>query len=232
MSRRLRSATKTLVQAAKPPSATPVATAATSATAATTTAPSATPTTTELQTQLFQDADAWQSWLETNHTELSGLWLKISKKGSGIVSVTYDEAVDTALCFGWIDGQKKSSDENHFLQRFTPRRKNSIWSKRNVGKVAVLTDAGRMRPGGQREVDAAKADGRWDRAYSFPSNIQVPADLETALNRNKKAKVFFEALNRSKRYAMLLRIEMAKRPETRRRKIDEFVQLLADHKTL
>lgn len=185
-----------------------------------------------METQLFPDDTAWETWLKANHTVSSGLWLKISKKGSGIASVTYAEALDTALCYGWIDGQKKSHDEHHFLQKFTPRRKNSTWSKRNVGKIAELIEAGRMKAGGQREVDAAKADGRWARAYSSPSNIQVPADLEAALGRNKKAKTFFEALNKSKRYMILLRIEMVKRPETRKRKIDEFVAMLADHKTL
>lgn len=217
MARRLRSAQKAL-QTAK--------------TVATPSVASTTVSTDVLETQLFQDDAAWETWLEANHTVSSGLWLKISKKASGIASVTYAEALDTALCYGWIDGQKKSHDEQHFLQKFTPRRKNSTWSKRNVGKIAELIEAGRMKPGGQREVDAAKADGRWDRAYSSPSNIQVPADLEAALNRNKKAKTFFEALNKSKRYMILVRIEMVKRPETRKRKIDEFVAMLADHKTL
>ncbi|KAM7193079.1 Bacteriocin-protection, YdeI or OmpD-Associated domain containing protein [Naviculisporaceae sp. PSN 640] len=216
MSRRLRSAQKAL-QTAKTVATPPVTT---------TTSPVA------LDTQLFQDDTAWETWLEANHTVSSGLWLKISKKASGIPSVTYAEALDTALCYGWIDGQKKTHDEQHFLQKFTPRRKNSTWSKRNVGKIAKLIEAGRMKPAGQREVDAAKADGRWERAYSSPSNIQVPADLEAALNRNKKAKTFFEALKKSKRYMILLRIEMVKRPETRKRKIDEFVAMLADNKTL
>ncbi|KAK3322719.1 bacteriocin-protection, YdeI or OmpD-associated-domain-containing protein [Apodospora peruviana] len=212
MSRRLRSTQKVVLQAAAP-KPTPVPAAA-------------------LPIHLFDDASAWESWLETNHTETSGLWLKISKKGSEVASVTYEEALDTALCFGWIDGQRKSHDEHHFLQKFTPRRKNSMWSKRNVGKIATLVEAGRMRQPGQAEVDAAKADGRWQKAYSSQSSIEIPTDFEAALNRNKKAKTFFEALNKSKRYMFLMRIETAKRTDTRRKKIDQFVQLLAEHKTL
>ena len=158
--------------------------------------------------------------------------LKISKKGCAVASVTYDEAVDTALCFGWIDGQRKSHDESHFLQRFTPRRKTSIWSKRNVDKVAALVAAGRMRPAGQSEVDAAKADGRWEKAYAGSRTIEVPKDFEAALNRNKKAKNFFETLGKTKRFSFLWRIETAKRAETRKRRIDEFVSLLAQQKTL
>jgi uncharacterized protein YdeI (YjbR/CyaY-like superfamily) len=182
--------------------------------------------------QLFKDANAWEAWLETNHTDTTGLWLKISKKGSGIASVTYDEALDTALCFGWIDGQKKSHDAEHFLQRFTPRRKKSMWSKRNVDKVAVLIAAGRMRQAGEMEIDAAKADGRWEKAYSSSSVMVVPADFQAALDRNKKAKAFFAGLGKTKRYPFLWRIETAKREDTRKKRIEQFVALLAEGKTL
>ncbi|KAK4123137.1 hypothetical protein N657DRAFT_634336 [Parathielavia appendiculata] len=182
--------------------------------------------------QLFENAAAWETWLETNHTDATGLWLKISKKGSGIASITYDEALDVALCFGWIDGQKKSHDEHHFLQRFTPRRKNSMWSKRNVNKVAVLIAAGRMRQAGQAEVDAAKADGRWEKAYSSSSTMEVPDDFQAALDRNRKAKTFFESLGKTKRYSFLWRIVTAKREDTRRRNIEKFVGILAEGKTL
>jgi len=182
--------------------------------------------------QLFEDAIAWETWLETNHTDPAGIWLKISKKGSGIASVTYDEALDTALCFGWIDGQKKTHDAHHFIQRFTPRRKKSMWSQRNVGKVAVLIDAGRMRPAGHAEIDAAKADGRWDKAYSSSSMMEVPADFQAALDGNKKARTFFEGLGKTKRYAFLWRLATTKREETRRKKIEQFVQLLGEGKTL
>ncbi|KAK4225673.1 bacteriocin-protection, YdeI or OmpD-associated-domain-containing protein [Podospora fimiseda] len=185
-----------------------------------------------LPIHLFPDANAFESWLETNHGDRSGIWLKIGKKGSGIASVSYDEAIDTALCFGWIDGQRKGLDAQHFLQRFTPRRKNSIWSKRNVDKVGVLVASGRMREPGQIEVDMAKGDGRWEKAYSSSSTMKVPADFEAALDQNKKAKTFFESLNRTKRYPFLWKIETAKRAETRSEKIVQFVKLLAEGKTL
>ncbi|KAK3899898.1 hypothetical protein C8A05DRAFT_46152 [Staphylotrichum tortipilum] len=193
-------------------------------------APPTSPTTAPIQ--LFEDAAAWETWLETNHTDQLGMWLKISKKGTGIASVTYDEALDAALCFGWIDGQKKTHDAEHFLQRFTPRRKKSLWSQRNVAKVAVLVEAGRMRPAGQAEIDAAKEDGRWERAYSSSSVIEVPADFQAALDGNGKARVFFEGLGKTKRYAFLFRVTTAKREETRKRNIARFVELLAEGKTL
>ena len=182
--------------------------------------------------QLFEDVIAWETWLETNHTDTAGLWLKMSKKGSGIASVTYDEALDSALCWGWIDGQKKTHDENHWIQRFTPRRKNSMWSQRNVAKVAVLIEAGRMRLPGHAEIDAAKADGRWERAYSSASVIEVPPDFQAALDASTKAKTFFDGLGKTKRYAFLWRITTTKREETRKKKIAQFVQLLAEGKTL
>lgn len=177
---------------------------------------------------------AWESWLGTNHLSwTTGIWLKISKKGSAIASVTYDEAVDTALCFGWIDGQRKGHDDGlHFLQRFTPRRKKSIWSKRNVDKVAVLVEAGRMRRAGQDEVDAAKADGRWERAYAGSATIAVPEDLEKALAGEVRARAFFDGLSRSKRYSFLWGIETAKKAEIRRKRIEEAVKLLKAQKTL
>jgi len=182
--------------------------------------------------QLFEDAAAWEAWLETNHADPLGMWLKISKKGSGIVSVSYDEALDAALCFGWIDGQKKTHDAEHFIQRFTPRRKKSMWSQRNVAKVAVLIEAGRMRPAGQAEIDAAKEDGRWERAYAASSAIEVPADFQAALDGNRRARTFFEGLGKTKRYPFLFRVTTAKREETRKRNIERFVELLAEGKTL
>ncbi|KAK0622517.1 bacteriocin-protection, YdeI or OmpD-associated-domain-containing protein [Immersiella caudata] len=194
---------------------------------------SPTPPTSALPIHFFKDMQAWESWLEINHrTETIGVFLKISKKGCAVPSVTYDEAVDTALCFGWIDGQRKTHDDSHFIQRFTPRRKASIWSKRNVDKVAALTAAGRMRPAGQNEVDAAKADGRWEKAYAGSSTVVVPADFQVALDRNKKAKTFFESLGKTKRWPFLWRIETAKRAETRKKRIEEFVALLAQGKAL
>jgi uncharacterized protein YdeI (YjbR/CyaY-like superfamily) len=186
-----------------------------------------------LPIHLFQDAQRWESWLEANHaTEIAGVLLKVAKKGCAVPSVSYDEAVDTALCYGWIDGQRKAHDETHFLQRFTPRRKASVWSKRNVEKVAALVAAGRMRPAGQAEVDAAKADGRWEKAYAGSSSMEVPDDFQAALDRNKRAKKFFEGLGRTKRFSFLWRIGTAKRAETRKKRIDEYVTLLAQQKTL
>lgn len=185
-----------------------------------------------LPTHQFEDAKAWESWLEENHPTATGVLLKISKKGCDVPSVTYDEAVDVALCFGWIDGQRKGLDAIHFLQRFTPRRKASLWSKRNVDKIASLEAAGRMRAAGRAEVDAAKADGRWEKAYASSSTVVVPDDFQAALDRNSRAKKFFETLGRSKRYSFLWRIETAKREETRKKRIDEFVELLARQKTL
>jgi uncharacterized protein YdeI (YjbR/CyaY-like superfamily) len=192
----------------------------------------ATTTSTSAAVRIFEDATAWENWLEANHTDTADLWLKISKKDSGIPSVTYQEALETALCFGWIDGQRKSHDEQYFIQRFTPRRGKSMWSKRNVDKATVLIEAGRMRSAGQAEIDAAKEDGRWEKAYSSSSVMEVPDDFQAALNRNKKAKTFFDSLGRTKRYSFLWRIATTKREETRTKKIEQFVQLLAEGQTL
>ncbi len=185
-----------------------------------------------LPTLLFENASAWESWLESHLDNAIGIWMQISKKGATKPSVSYEEALDIALCYGWIDGQTKSLDDEYFLRKFTPRRKNSMWSKRNIGKVAALVKAERIRPSGQAEIDAAKADGRWERAYASPSNIQVPEDFQKALAKNKEAKTFFGALNKSQRYSFLWRIETTKRAETRQRKIAQFIDLLKNHKTV
>jgi uncharacterized protein YdeI (YjbR/CyaY-like superfamily) len=185
-----------------------------------------------LSVKRFATEDAWEKWLEANHGKSTGLWLKISKKGASTSSVTYAEALDVALCFGWIDGQKKSYDEEHFLQKFTPRRKRSLWSKRNVEKVEALTKAGRMQPAGQAEVNAAQADGRWQQAYASSNTIEVPEDFQKALNKNAAAKAFFATVTKAQRYSFLWRIETAKKAETRERRIREYVELLANQKTL
>lgn len=184
------------------------------------------------ESQLFDDVNAWESWLDENHNINSGLWLRLAKKDSGVSSVTYDEALDVALCFGWIDGQRKALDAQHFIQRFTPRRKGSLWSKRNVNKVATLIESGKMRASGQAEIDAAQADGRWERAYSSSSNAEVPKDFQTALDDDKAAGEFFKTINRSQRYSFLQRLETAKRPETRQKRIEQYVTLLASGKCL
>jgi uncharacterized protein YdeI (YjbR/CyaY-like superfamily) len=154
--------------------------------------------------------------------------LKIAKKGSSGESVSYAEALDEALCFGWIDGQKKSHDRHAFLQRFSPRRSRSIWSRRNIEHCERLIAAGKMEPAGQAEIDRARADGRWADAYDPPSRAEPPDDLVRALARNRSARRFFETLDRTNRYAILWRLQTAKRPETRARRLEAFVQMLAD----
>lgn len=174
----------------------------------------------------FADDAAWETWLAANAGS-KGLWLKIAKKDSGIATVTYDQALDVALCHGWIDGQKRSFDAEYFLQRFTPRRPKGLWSKINIGKVERLIAEGRMRAGGQREVDAAKADGRWDAAYDSARNMETPPELAAALTKNRKARTFFEALDRTNRYAVCWRVQTAKKPETRAKRVETLVAMLA-----
>ena len=175
----------------------------------------------------FASPAAWEEWLEERHASSPGVWLKIAKKASGIETVTHAEALEAALCFGWIDGQRNRLDDEWFLQRFTPRRPRSRWSQINRDKVEQLTARGAMRPAGLREVERAKADGRWDAAYASQSKIEVPPDLQQALDDSPTAKEFFETLNGTNRYAVLYRIHDAKRPETRARRIEKFVAMLA-----
>ena len=174
----------------------------------------------------FSDAAAFERWLDEHQRDATGLWLKIAKKASGIASITYDEAVDVALCFGWIDGQKNSYDGNWFLQRFSPRRPRSIWSKVNTQKVQTLTEAGRMRPAGLAAVEKAKSDGRWDAAYSGSQDIEVPADLQQFLDANPDAAAFWASLTRTSRYPFLFRLQTARRPETRAKRFAEFTRML------
>ncbi len=180
----------------------------------------------------FSSQAAWESWLEENHADAAGLWLKIAKKASGIETVTHAEALDVALCFGWIDGQRGRLDDDWFLQRFTPRRARSRWSQINRDKVEQLIADGKMRPAGLREIERAKADGRWDAAYASQSTIEVPDDLQQALDANPAAKEFFATLSGSNRYAVLYRIHDAKRTETRTRRIEKFVAMLARGETI
>lgn len=175
----------------------------------------------------FASPAAWEDWLEEHHEESNGLWLKIAKKASGIETVTHAQALEVALCFGWIDGQRDKLDEEWFLQRFTPRRARSNWSRINRDKVEALTAAGRMRPAGLREVERAKEDGRWDSAYEGQRTMTVPDDLQAALDANPAACEFFETLKGTNRYAVLYRVQDAKRPETRARRIEKFVAMLA-----
>lgn len=181
---------------------------------------------TDLPILAFDDGDAWEAWLVA-HADAKGLWLKIAKKDAGVVTVTYAEALDVALCHGWIDGQKRSCDARYFLQRFTPRRAKSLWSKINIGHVERLTIAGRMRAGGQREIDAAKADGRWDAAYDGARNMETPPELVAALAKNRKAKAFFDTLSATNRYAVCWRVQTAKKPETKAKRVEALVAMLA-----
>lgn len=174
----------------------------------------------------FASQSKFADWIVKNHETSQGLWLKIAKKDSGISSVTYIEALDIALCYGWIDGQKLGFDEKYFLQKFTPRRPKSIWSKINVEKVERLIKSGQMQPAGLKAIEAAKADGRWDNAYDGQKNMSVPDDFQKALNKNKKAKAKFESLKKSERYSFLFRIHNAKKAETRERRIKQFIEML------
>jgi uncharacterized protein YdeI (YjbR/CyaY-like superfamily) len=187
---------------------------------------------TEGEPVAFPAADDWRAWLAAEHESSGGLWLKLAKKEAAEPTLSYAEALDVALCFGWIDAQTRGLDDSYWLKRFTPRRPGSKWSRINTRKAEALIAAGRMHPAGLRQVDAAKADGRWDAAYAGAATITVPADLEQALAANPVAAEFFATLNSANRYAILYRIGTVKRPETRARKIAHYVQMLADHRML
>lgn len=185
----------------------------------------------QLPTLQFEDSAAWESWLRDHGESSAGVWLKIAKKGSGHRTVSHPEALDMAICFGWIDGQRAGHDESFFLQRFTPRGPRSKWSEINREKAKELIAQKRMQPAGLRQVEAAKADGRWDAAYQPQSRASVPEDFQRALDGNPEAKAFFETLKGQNRYAFLYRIGDAKRPETRARRIEKFVAMLARRET-
>jgi len=180
----------------------------------------------------FASPAQMEAWLEEHGESSDGIWLKFAKKGSGIPSVVYADAVEVALCHGWIDGQARRLDEQHYLQRFTPRRPRSKWSMINREKAERLIAESRMRPAGLREIERAREDGRWDDAYDSPTTATVPDDFQQALDADPGAREFFESLGSTKRYSFLYRIADAKRPETRARRIAEYVELLRDHKTL
>jgi len=180
----------------------------------------------------FKDARAFEAWLKKHHATSPGLWLKIAKRHTDEVCVTYPEAVEIALCWGWIDSQKKGLDEQYFLQRFTPRRARSVWSKVNVDKVATLTNEGRMQAPGLAQVEAAKLDGRWARAYDGARSSVVPEDLTAALDAAPKAKAFFSEIDAANRYAILWRIQTAVKIETRARRIVQLVEMLARGETV
>jgi uncharacterized protein YdeI (YjbR/CyaY-like superfamily) len=187
---------------------------------------------TDLPAIPFASPEAWRAWLADEHSTSDGIWLQIAKKGSGVDSVTHDQAVEVALCFGWIDGQARKLDDTYWLQRFTPRRARSRWSRINRDRATALIETGEMQPAGLREIERAKADGRWDAAYESQSAATVPDDLREALERNAGAGEFFATLNSSSRYAILHRIQEAKKPETRARRIEKYVAMLSEHKKI
>jgi len=187
----------------------------------------------ELPELIVRDAAAWREWLANHHADPTGVWLVLAKKGTEKpTSLTYDQALEEALCHGWIDGQAGRRDEATYRQRFTPRRRRSAWSKRNTGIAERLIAEDRMRPAGHTEVEQAKADGRWEAAYAGPARMEVPADLAEALAAEPKAQAMFEGLNSQNRYAILYRIATAKRAETRARKIEQFVAMLSRGETV
>jgi len=192
-----------------------------------TTMPKSTSPPAELPILLFEHDAAWAAWLEEHHASSPGLWLRFAKKGAALRSLSYAEALDVALCYGWIDSQKKSYDEASWLQKFTPRGAKSIWSKVNRDKVAALTAAGRMRPAGVRAVEGAQADGRWAAAYDSQRTAVVPNDLQEALDRDPAARAFFAALDGANRYSVLFRVQTAKTPAARAKRITTLVEMLA-----
>ena len=186
----------------------------------------------ELDELIVADAEALRAWLSSNHATSTGVWLALTRKGGTVTTLTWQQAVDEALCFGWIDGQARKGDEQTSWIRFTPRRPRSSWSQRNVANVARLESQGRMMPPGRAAVEAAKADGRWALAYAPPSEAEVPADLMAAIAAEPAARAMFDLLTSTNRFALIYRVNSVKRAETRQRKIGELVAMLARHETI
>jgi uncharacterized protein YdeI (YjbR/CyaY-like superfamily) len=186
----------------------------------------------ELPVMAFDSAEALDGWLAGHHAASRGIWLKIAKKGSGVTTVSYEDAVAVSLCYGWIDGQKGRLDDDYWLQRLTPRKPGGRWSKINRGKAEELISGGRMKAAGLREVEQARADGRWDAAYDGQAAMEVPPDLAAALDASDRARAFFATLSSVNRYAILFRIGGAKRPETRAKRIAKYVAMLEEHQTI
>jgi uncharacterized protein YdeI (YjbR/CyaY-like superfamily) len=175
----------------------------------------------------FEGPEQWEQWMAVHHTATEGIWIRFAKKGSGVRSVTHAEVLKVALSYGWIDGQVRGESDRTFLQWFGPRAKRSIWSKVNRESALAMIEAGEMHPAGLKEIERARADGRWEQAYDPQRTAAVPEDLQEALARNAKAKSFFARLDSKNRYAILHRIQIAKKPETRARRIGQFVEMLA-----
>ena len=181
----------------------------------------------ETEILTFKTSNAFEKWLAKNHNKVSALWLRFFKKDSGKATITYKEAVDEALCYGWIDGQADKFDDESWIQKFTPRTSKSIWSKRNTENIERLTALGRMKPAGLEEVEKAKADGRWAKAYDSPKEMQLPEAFIKELSKNKKAKAFFETLNKTNKYAIGWRLQTAKKPETKEKRIKTIIEMLS-----
>ncbi|MEZ2440293.1 uncharacterized protein YdeI (YjbR/CyaY-like superfamily) [Chitinophaga sp. W3I9] len=183
----------------------------------------------ELPELFFETQQQWEKWLAKNHAQEDGVWLRMYKKDTKIPSINYAQALEEALCYGWIDGQSKSVDEKSFIQKFTPRRAKSIWSERNTKHIERLTAEGKMKPAGIHQVELAKADGRWEKAYATQSEATVPDDFMAALKKNKKAAAFFETLNKQNKFAIYFRLQNAKKAETRAKRIVDFIAKLERH---
>lgn len=184
----------------------------------------------EMQIVSFASPKEWSRWLAGNHAESNGVWLRFFKKDSGEDTVTYAEALEEALCYGWIDGQLKKYDDKSYIQKFTPRRPKSIWSKRNTEIAERLIREGKMKEAGMQQVEWAKADGRWQQAYDSAKNMKVPDDFLQQLSKNKKAKTFFDGLNKANQYAIAWRLQTAKKPETRMKRLKEILEMMSEGK--
>jgi len=185
-----------------------------------------------MQVVSFASSKEWRKWIAANHSKSKGVWLRFFKKDSGEETVTYTEALEEALCYGWIDGQLKTYDAKSYIQKFTPRRPKSIWSKRNVEKAERLIQGGKMKEAGMQQVELAKADGRWQQAYDSPKHMDIPEDFLQQLSKNKKAKKFFEGLSKANLYAIAWRLQTAKKPETREKRLKELLVMMSEGKKL
>jgi uncharacterized protein YdeI (YjbR/CyaY-like superfamily) len=182
------------------------------------------------QVHSFTSSKEWRKWLAEHHAQSNGVWLRFFKKDSGKKTVVYAEALEEALCYGWIDGQVNKYDAESYIQKFTPRRAKSTWSKRNTAIAESLVQEGKMETAGMQQVELAKADGRWQQAYDSPRNMKVPEDFLEQLSKNKKAKAFFDALNKANQYAIAWRLQTAKKPETREKRLKEILKMMREGK--
>ena len=184
----------------------------------------------EMEVVSFATSKDWRKWIAANHATSNGAWLRFFKKDSGEKTITYAEALEEALCYGWIDGQANKYDDKSYIRKFTPRRPGSIWSKINTEKAERLIQEGKMKKAGMQQVELAKADGRWGQAYDSPANMKVPEDFLQPLSKNKKAKSFFDGLNKANLYAIAWRLQTAKKPETREKRLKEILEMMSEGK--